>query len=381
VLIIAHTADVSGAPKALLRLLERCVEDGYVKPAFVFAETGDLIEAFNRLGPCMNLRYPRIDRFVLRTRGGEPIRWRRTLLRWIVDAYARRHRCQVVLVNSGATFRLADLFPRRLPSVMYVHEMPSLLCRLLGQSGVNEIVGWSQHLLSVSDAVTAGLIAAGAVPDRITKLPGPVDVYRADPTDRPHVRRDALRVPDDDALVVVGCGPVGLLKGTDLFLAVARSVRDAGSTQKIVFRWIGFRQDESFAALQAELARCALGSMVEFVPGVDDAAGAIATADIFVSCSREDANPLTVLEAAAAGVPTLCFTGSGGAEELAEAGGAFAVPYLDPHAMAARVVELAEDSALRDRVGADGLSFVTANNDPGVLARRLDLMLRRAALR
>jgi glycosyltransferase involved in cell wall biosynthesis len=54
--------------------------------------------------------------------------------------------------------------------------------------------------------------------------------------------------------------------------------------------------------------------------------------------SGEDSWPLVLLEAAAAGVPIVCFQRSGGAEEFVAQGGGAAVPYLDVEAMAQAAV-------------------------------------------
>src|SRR5437879_5992585 len=59
VLVVGHIADRSGAPMALLRLMQVGVNTGAIRPAFLFAEGGDLLPDFAALGPCINLRYGR----------------------------------------------------------------------------------------------------------------------------------------------------------------------------------------------------------------------------------------------------------------------------------------------------------------------------------
>ena len=66
----------------------------------------------------------------------------------------------------------------------------------------------------------------------------------------------------------------------------------------------------------------------------------IAAFDVFSLVSREDAFPLAFMEAAAVGVPTVCFDGAvEGGCEFVEADAGRVVPYLDLDAMAERVLE------------------------------------------
>ena len=70
---------------------------------------------------------------------------------------------------------------------------------------------------------------------------------------------------------------------------------------------------------------------------------------LFLLPSREDSWPLVMLEAAAAGVPVVCFQRSGGAEEFLAKGGGTAVPYLDVEAMAQAAVRYVSEPHLRER--------------------------------
>lgn len=74
-------------------------------------------------------------------------------------------------------------------------------------------------------------------------------------------------------------------------------------------------------------------------------------ADVFLLPSREDPFPLVALEAAACAVPTICFADAGGTPDLVEHDAGMVVPFEDSGAMAAGVLALVEDEALRTRLG------------------------------
>jgi glycosyltransferase involved in cell wall biosynthesis len=98
----------------------------------------------------------------------------------------------------------------------------------------------------------------------------------------------------------------------------------------------------------------------------------IAAFDVFALVSREDAFPLAIMEAAAVGVPTVCFDGAaGGGCEFVEADAGRVVPYLDLDAMAERVLEFLRDDELRSRLGQRARRKVRERYDISVMAPKL----------
>ena len=73
--------------------------------------------------------------------------------------------------------------------------------------------------------------------------------------------------------------------------------------------------------------------------------------DVFALTSREDPFPLVMLEAAAAGVPLVCFAGGGGAPEFVQPDAGHVAAYLDVAGMAAAVSDLLEREEERQRMG------------------------------
>jgi len=98
-------------------------------------------------------------------------------------------------------------------------------------------------------------------------------------------------------------------------------------------------------------ARLGLGSKVEFLGLRRDIADLYAAADVVLLASREESTPNTLFEAAFAGRPVVA-TDVGGIPELVLPGvTGCLVPVGDAAAMAAAVIELFEDRALRARMG------------------------------
>src|SRR3954464_14858749 len=92
---------------------------------------------------------------------------------------------------------------------------------------------------------------------------------------------------------------------------------------------------------------------------------------LFLLPSREDSWPLVMLEAAAAGVPIVCFQRSGGAEAFVANGGGTAVAYLDVEAMAQAAVRYLSDPDLTARdagIARQRARGVTAEGQVGKVA-------------
>ncbi|MEL7209914.1 MAG: glycosyltransferase family 4 protein, partial [Actinomycetota bacterium] len=122
-----------------------------------------------------------------------------------------------------------------------------------------------------------------------------------------------------------------------------------------------FRQDVEASGLSDRFA---------LVPHVADPLEWFSAMDVFVLPAREDAFPLVCLEAAAQGVPVVCFDNGGmpeyvdGADEECGA----VVPYPDLDAMADAVLAFASDDDRRERAGKVGAARVRANYDVPAVA-------------
>ena len=94
-----------------------------------------------------------------------------------------------------------------------------------------------------------------------------------------------------------------------------------------------------------------LNNYVRFLGVRTDIPEILAAADVFVLSSRWEGNPLSVMEAMAAGKPVVA-TAVGGVPELVEEGvSGILVPPQNPEALAEAMIRLAQNSALRRKMG------------------------------
>lgn len=385
-LVVSHSAEASGAPIALLRIMKACVANGTVKPVFIVREGGDLVPEFESLGPVI-LMSARVESGAAKVASKFPFGGAAEMtiegvaarcLRYVV----RRHKIRLAYINTATQNAFAGVLGHSgLPVVTHVHELERVLRKTIGGAGIEAVVNQSQILLAGSHGIRKMLIAHGADDTQIVHVPLPIangDDAALPIEERASIRRDVFKVDDDTALVVA-CGSPSWTKGPDVFLQVARhTIGNAATGTQVAFRWLGGTlPNAAMTTLIDDIDRLGLEKRVRVIPHTPNAAQLLAAADILISTSREDSGPLVALEAAAQGCPVVCFENAGGAAELASSGGAVAVPYLDAAAMAAAVCALIDSPAQRTMLGDAGRRIVSATNHPENVAKAVAMAVSR----
>lgn len=274
----------------------------------------------------------------------------------------------LICVHTVATAELlAGLPSPGTPVVTHAHEMSVGLDLHLPPRARHQALGRTDHWIAASGAV------AGALGDDLGVDPASVTVHH-------EMVVPPATAPDPDGVrAALGLAPgtrlagcVAILswrKGPDLFLSLAREV--VARADDVHLLWIGGTADDpSVRAFLAERDDAGLAGRVHHVPTVEDPAALTAALDVFVLTAREDAYPLAALDAAALGVPIVCFA-AGGLPELVEPGAGVVVPYPDVAALADATLGLLDDPAARAAAGATAARRVAERHVPEVAGPRV----------
>ncbi len=169
--------------------------------------------------------------------------------------------------------------------------------------------------------------------------------------------RKSLGIKQDD-FVVIGCG-LGLFwrKGADLFIEAARLLKSAG-IHDFHFYWIGkfdpFESHDKFGYWGDVVKRIDtydLKDYVTFLGLKEKPEDYYMSGDVFILPSREDPFPLVCLEAAACGLPVICFADAGGMPDFVEDDAGFVVPYEDVNEMSEKIQFLMQNTKVYKRMG------------------------------
>jgi glycosyltransferase involved in cell wall biosynthesis len=161
---------------------------------------------------------------------------------------------------------------------------------------------------------------------------------------RPSTRR-ALGLADDEVIVVT-IANYRKQKGYRGLLEAARIA--AASFPQLRFLVIGYGPlEKRIKAWHAELG---LADRVLLLGYREDVMELLCAGDIFVLASHYEGGPIAVLEALAAGLPVVAGAVGFVPDVMTDGVEGFLVRPLDPAAMAERIVELAKDPQLRQRM-------------------------------
>lgn len=241
-------------------------------------------------------------------------------------------------LRAGALAALARVGLRRRPGlVVTLHNALTATGAVAAVYAVLErtVARGADTVLVVSDDLGDRMRALGARRVDLAVVPAPVRAPA------PGVTRDAVRadlgVPAGTALAVT-VARLAQQKGLDLLLDAAARWRAAGVRVLVAVAGDGPLR----AALQARADAEALP--VRLLGHRDDVPDLLAAADVVVSPSRWEGQPLSLREALRAGAPVVATDVGGVAAVLGDAG--VLVPYGDPGVLADAVAKVLADDDL-----------------------------------
>jgi glycosyltransferase involved in cell wall biosynthesis len=271
--------------------------------------------------------------------------------------------CDLAMQLVGAGCRL----------IHHIHEL-SYASELLGateilQKAVPTTDFYIADSYSVRDFLTTSISVPPAKIHVIHPFPVAVGQNDCQNSTRQTLRR-VLGIADD-AFVIGMCGAVDWRKGTDLFVQLAMLVNRLGMP-KCHFVWLGGDSLTHRKALH-DVTQLGLQDICHFLTTVFNPEAYFRGFDLFALTSREDPFPVVMLEAAAAGLPIVCFANAGGAPEFVEYDAGIVVPYLDTTAMATACIELLMDDKRRGKLGQNArakvqLQYTLTTQGPKFLA-------------
>jgi glycosyltransferase involved in cell wall biosynthesis len=337
---LLHTLQVGGAEVLAARLARR-LRDRY---RFVFA----CLDEMGELG-----RELRDEGFPVHVLGRRPGIDGRCVLR--LARLLRRERVDLLQPHQYTPFfyaLLARLLYRRPPVVFVEHgrhfpDYPRrkrmIANRLLLQR--------RDRVVSVGHAVRQALIANEGIPDRrIRVIHNGIDLsaHRNGYHDGEAVRREVGAAPGD--LVLMQIARLDYLKDHATAIRTVERV----ARQRPHVRLILVGEGPERAKIETLVREKRLGANVRLLGQRTDIGRLLPAADLFLLTSISEGIPLTVIEAMAAGLAVVA-TRVGGVPEVVEDGRTgLLAPSGDDTALAAAVLQLAEDAMRRRQMGLAG---------------------------
>ena len=286
---------------------------------------------------------------------------------WKVAARLRARRADLMYTNSMKAHLIGALAARLtpVPCVMHFHDLfegtALQILRVAAKSGSKQRVACS-HV--VADAIDVGSTVA---------IYGPVelDAYRHLPPRA--AARESFGVVDDSPVVAL-VGRINRWKGHDRFVRIAARVNAETPARFLIVGAPMFRDADFVPELEAMIAKLGLASQVTLIPWVDDVRAVYAAADVNVNCSTREPLGRTAAEAAAAGVPTICFDDSGAAETIVSGVTGETIAAGDEDRFAQAILRYLRDETTRANAGAAARIAAQRFDAPRIAAQMADVM-------
>jgi len=352
ILFIGHYAGLTGAPIILLRLLKWMNENTKLELSVLLKQDGPLKAAYEKIAPVAV--YPQIT--------SQKSTTSKSRFKLLTSLLTAKDKGKSKIIEQYPINSIDLIFANTITNGHILSSLSYLNCPVIcrvaelnywihksGKNNFELIKNHVSHFIAVSNAVKQNLTVNHGIPEK------KIDVVHGfiAPTinfNTGKIRR-SLNIPRD-GIIVGGCGAEVWRKGKDLFIQLAISIFKKSKNTPIYFIWLGGEQSgEDFYQLQHDIKQAKLSDKMFLIPESPNPYDYFADFDIFAMVSREDPYPVVNLELAALGKPIICFEDSGGSPEFVENDSGFIVPYLDIDAFSEKVILLAKDKNLREKLG------------------------------
>jgi glycosyltransferase involved in cell wall biosynthesis len=230
-----------------------------------------------------------------------------------------------------------------IPSVMHLRDMVPgagrVAVRLIAKT-------CSRQQIAISNALSRWY----AMP-RTTVVSNPVDLSRyTSVPDRTDARRQ-LGIPLDGLPLLGIVGRINRWKGHDRFLRAAAAVNAHVPIRCAIIGEARFRDADFVPELHRLAADLGLAERTTFVPWLADPRAAYAALDVHCNCSEREPFGRSIMEAAAAGVPTVAFDDGGAADIIEDGQDGRLVAAGDIDGFAQALLTLVRNSLVREQAG------------------------------
>jgi glycosyltransferase involved in cell wall biosynthesis len=281
-----------------------------------------------------------------------------------LKAVFRKTRPEIVHTHSGKAGILGRLAAHQagVPVIIHTIHGPSFgafqgtLANLAFSAAERYAAKYTTHFISVANAMTQQYLAAGiGVPEQYTRIFSGFDLQPfLDAKNDPALREKFEISPDD--IVVGKIARLFELKGHDDLFAIAPKL--VAQFPKIKFLFVG---DGPWRARFEAMAQ-SLGLKNHFIlTGLvppRDVAKYVGIMDALVHLSRREGLPRALPQALAAAKPVIAYDCDGANEVCFENETGFLISPGDFGALEKRLLQVANDPVLRERLGKTGQNFV-----------------------
>ncbi len=387
ILFISHDASKSGAPIVLLYFLRWLKANTNIKFSILLQDGGEIKNEFEDIAPtyCMkdmhlinkqNSIYPRPIYYLIKYLGLRKVVGKNYLIKLLL-----KQNFDLIFANSVASCKTILEIKKflDLPVINYIHELANTINYFCDKTMFTRVSKLVDLYIGSSQSVVENLrnnhkIAKDKIALVHDYIPTSEFLKNQNFCSRDSLERD-LDIPKN-AFVVGASGTLEWRKGLDLYPQIAYLVKQK-SDLPIVFLWIGGTDNAEFERVLQDIKKMKLKNKIFFVEYKVDYFYLI---DVFLLSSREDPYPLVCLQAALFKKPIICFDLAGGMPEFVGQDCGFVIPYLDVEKVAEKIIFLAQNKNIVQKLGGNAAKKVLERHDVEKASRELLKIIKKVSL-
>jgi glycosyltransferase involved in cell wall biosynthesis len=346
ILFISHESSLTGAPVLLMNLLRLLKERNLFDFEILLVRGGPLEKDFKSLAKTDVLKsksYATEKRFFYRAKNYILYLWK--VRKW--RKYAKNF--DLIFSNTITNGRLlSKINARRLPVIVYVHELESGIHTYLPDAHLS--LRFADKIAVPSEAVARNLVQNHSVSKgKIFNL-NYFFPFTAVQQAKDKARFEIMKQYSvNGKFLIASMGTATHRKGFDLFMEVCNLLK---RDPEIFFFWIGDFVDQKMKSKFKEyIERNGLSTRIIVTGFIPYSFSNLLPFDLFLLTSREDPYPLVVLEAAFNKLPSISFE-SGGITEFISKDAGWIIPGFSVNLMAEKIKELKKNLSMVSKVGA-----------------------------
>jgi glycosyltransferase involved in cell wall biosynthesis len=363
-------AKPGGAEESLSLFLRNLPSD--IEPQVVVFEDGEFAQRLRSYGlPTHVIEIPQQLRAVTREKPSAAGTLALPRVIRAVSRFLAKERIDLVHTNTMKAHLIAAPAARLLgiPSVMHMRDMVEGASRVALRAVAQTCSG---ERIAISHALSRWYGMS-----RTTVIPNPVDLSRFSQVPKRVDARRMLGVPLDDAPLIGIVGRINRWKGHDRFLRAAANVHARRPIRCVVVGEARFRDADFVPELHVLARELGIADRTTFVPWLEDPRTAYAALDVHCNCSEREPFGRSIIEAAAAGVPTVAFDDGGAVDIIHDGEDGRIIAAGDSDAFADAVFALISDDPARREETARAARVRSARFAAPEHARLVSAVLRR----
>ena len=343
ILFISHEASRSGAPLLLLDIIKYVIGLDKFEIDMIFVQGGLLVNEFKKLGVGQFL--------VANQKSKSEFLFNKIKNRWLnyadnrkIKKLLRIQEYDIVYLNSACScnyFNKISLKAKKV--ILHLHELSGAIEKC-GKEELLMALKRINKIICVSEIVSENIHKL-AINHRISVHTKVINGFLLNRHKVPDCEKDNTKYP-------VRIGSIGSsthMKGMDLFIESANIINQQKELQnKFIFKWIGANLEWDYTKSNLnKIKEYKLESVCNIIEKVRDLISFYNEIDILILFSREDSFPLTVIEAAAHGIPCICFNRNNGIYPIIQKkGGGKVVEFLNVNELSRAITEYLENPSM-----------------------------------